>query len=162
MSGYSILILIEADSKEDSVQSADSEIDGLFECGELHGDDKGYVNKDADVVQLSELGEAKLRDLNSQRESYAQKLIKEAFDEASERGFASLDQVKLPSENFSDPNFHTIGHSLWKAGAILEGYFCPFGIVYDPYEYCCGFSESRIRMLMNEPKKWWLVECIVG
>ena len=162
MSGYSILIMIEADSKEDSIRSAEAEIDSLFECGELHGDDKGYVNKDGDILQLSELGESKLYDLNSQRESFAQKLIKEALDEAKEKEFDSLAKVRLPSESFSDPNYHTVGHNLWKAGAILEGYFCPFGVVYDPSEYRCGFSESRIKELMAEPQKWWLVECIVG
>ena len=162
MSGYSILILIDADSKEDSIRSAEGEIDTLFECGELHGDDKGYVNKDADVLQLSEVGESKLRELNSQRESFAQKLIKEALDEANEKGFDSIAKVKLPSESFSDPSYHSIGHNLWKAGAILEGYFCPFGIVYDPSQYRCGFSESRIKDLMVELQKSWLVECIVG
>ena len=162
MSGYSILILTEADSKEDSIRSAEGEIDNLFERGELHGDDKGYVKGDADVLQLVEVGKSKLRELNSQRESLAQKLIKEALDEVKEKGFDSLALVRLPSENFSDPSYHSIGHNLWKAGAILEGYFCPFGIVYDSSEYRCGFSESRIKDLMAEPQKWWLVECIVG
>lgn len=162
MSGYSILFLIEAESKQDSIRSAESEIERLFECGDLHGDDKGHVKEDGDVLQLRAVGEPKLRDLNSQRESCAQKLIKQAMDEAIEKGFASLARVKLPSENFSDPTFHTVGYSLWKAGAILEGYFCPFGIVYDPSEHCCGFSDSRITELMSEPEKWWLVECIIG
>ena len=65
MSGQQLYILVEADSKEEAIKAADSELDSKWESGDLHEGEKGSVTGGGEVLNLAEAGgEAKLLEFN--------------------------------------------------------------------------------------------------
>jgi hypothetical protein len=158
MSGYNIFLLVdEAETKEEAKKHADGVIDDLFEVHDLFEGDHGYVSDDAEILCLNDVGEAKLRELNKQRAESAKHQIQEVFRMMKENGIPSLEDVPLCE--VQDTN---IGYALYRAAQLIEGFFCPYGIVYDPENHQCGLGEERIKQLMAEPDHVWLVEATVG
>ena len=161
MSGQQLYILVEADSKEEAIKAADSELDSKWESGDLHEGEKGSVTGGGEVLNLAEAGgEAKLLEFNRKRKAAANYNALQALKAMAEAGCTGLGEVPLNEEKDT-----MVAHYLRVWADIVDGYFSPHGIVYDPSTYECGFSESRIQELTvsrRAMEKLWLVECIVG
>ena len=156
MSGYSLYILVKANTRASAKRAAEAVLDGFWDDGTLQEGDRGEVDG-GEVFRLSECGESKLLSFNRQRAGSARAYLLDALGEASKSGYASL--LEVPPAEVKDT---LVGFYLRKAGDILNGSFAPWGVVYDSETYECGFTQERIRELMKHPKQWWLVDCTVG
>ena len=163
MSGNALLLLVEAEDRQEAIDEADGTIDGWWEDNDLHEGDRGYVDAkehpgetEDGVVCLKDAGKAKLLELNAERTRDAKYYTGKAIAEAARLGFSSLLDVPANHKN------SMVGFYMAKAGDIIDGRWCPWGVVYDTKEYESGFSEERVAELMKTPEKYWLVACTVG
>jgi hypothetical protein len=161
MGGYELYLLVKAGSRKEAIDSAAATIDEWWEDGSLQEGDHGYVDAKEDgtgeVVSLKKAGEKRLRELNRRRVTAMRGYLAEALAEAAKNGYFSLSDVP-PEETKST----LVGFYLKKAGEVMNGNWCPWGVVYDTGSYECGFTDDRIKELMENPGSWWLVQCTVG
>jgi hypothetical protein len=160
------------DEREEAISMAESEIERLFEVGDLKEGDKGFViarrypdeMDPEDLIHASDDVNMFLAKLDALQETRV-KILQYAFDEAMEiLANKGISQYALKIR--VDTN--VVGLYLIEAGNILGSYWYPHCILWCSTEYQAGwlkdsYSYTKILPKIREhPENWWLVNTVVG
>lgn len=164
-------LIREATDKENAKDLAESEIESLFENGDLVEGDIGHVyiegpEEEYPLLSAEEDIEEfilKLQDLNFQRRERAAQYFRDvAAGMQRDPNLERLEDIPVLESLEIPDSIHFIAHDLSVATDIVRRVWTDRGVLWNVNEYLCGVTQGDLNEIRKNPKGIYLVPVVVG